>query len=1302
MGPLVALTFYSADLAAEPAPAAAAASHEHEATLPPLKLRGYGVLSATIHLPEKSDDASGSAIEVVCESNDKAALLQAKFLSDFSLLPGVTADLLKTNRGAVRILRVAGQGAVAALRQNDRVVNPSARVWLVAAVNDEALTKLIERALVATIDTMMSEADAQVPMYLDRWDRYGFRFYYAPWMRPRLANGRDDENYDPLGDFQYAKNAGRSGIVLWNRPDAVSSAEGITNNPNWDWALREAVAKKLSVGINFDIGEPRWIFNRYPAQVIQRAPQYVGTWYGLLNYGNPDILAWVSPQAQDVQLAQMQKVMRGVMPYADNITSWLEMHGELSHPPCDMLVDFGPDADRSFQAFLKTRYASLTAAAKTYFADEARPHDWNEIHAPEVADFYGWSPAAIDLQGRWRISYQVPRDASAAAPELDDRSWPELTAPGDQIIAHLPHQPAVLRRTIEVPAKWRTAHSQVWLYLWDLNDTRPRDKHFNDTLAYVNGQLIPEVRPRREEGHWAALDVSDAVQAGENKVALILPQGCLLYRVYFSAEPPREYPNLGPQMNQRWADFADWIAWTRAASVRRGAQAIRQIDPNRQIVFMSPVDYAAGVKQSCQDYGGLFHDTGAMAGFWTDLNVMQMSAAGLPTDCEPGGGAVDEPDFKRFMGRWITEGTQGVDYFIHIGDILWRPDIKAYFDRSQPLWHLIGKYHCPETSVALVNSDRVARLIGFPWGYDPNTALRAGHWQWRIADLLRANYTRDMLDESDFEPGSNAAKYRVIIDSNTTIIDPPLLAGIERYVRDGGIFVTYVQTGRHTSSEKDAWPISKLTGYAVTHIDSHDAQGNSTTRRNLRRAPGQEVFSGDWEHAGGGNGLSLTPQAADCQDLLLWEDGSVAAGMRKLGRGAIIQLGVKFVGDVGNGGPTGRMFEEILRWAKIPRTPATAENIQMSHFISNNGLYDVWALFNERATAVNTEIDFRDGSHPESFTEINSAAPRPMPLATGEKIADLKFAPWETRVFLTPHQQLAAAPLQWLKLQRSWWRGTADAGPPVPPLEQKLALDLTDDWALQILDPKAELAPLIKPDFNDAKWERSPLRIVSVAEHAGATRAIFRKRFRVPENWKAGAVKFWCQIEGHQSFHDAGRFFIDGREAWSGRGDGPAELEFDGILRPGSEHTLAIEVRGQHPLVGVVAGAWLAYVPDPLDSFSLAGDWATGDDPLRLKTVVHLPGAAPAMFMQRTARVPARPGDWNVVLHVLTDELNVRGVLVNGKWIQRSNPYMGKAADFNITPYLKPGEDNQFRIVNARPGQIRELSLRYYERGQYP
>ncbi|HEX3999775.1 MAG TPA: hypothetical protein VHX65_14590 [Pirellulales bacterium] len=54
-------------------------------------------------------------------------------------------------------------------------------------------------------------------------------------------------------------------------------------------------------------------------------------------------------------------------------------------------------------------------------------------------------------------------------------------------------------------------------------------------------------------------------------------------------------------------------------------------------------------------------------------------------------------------------------------------------------------------------------------------------------------------------------------------------------------------------------------------------------------------------------------------------------------------------------------------------------------------------------------------------------------------------------------------------------------------------------------------------------------------------------------------------------------------------------------------------------------------------------------------------------FARRSIRIPESATDKNVVFHVLTEDLNVRGLLVNGRWIQRTNPYMGRTADFNVT-----------------------------------
>ena len=199
--------------------------------LPAVRLRGYGTLSGALR---QSADASASVLEIRCDSEEKAKLVQAKFLSDLDLLGGTKRVELVDLAGKISASEIAGQGSIAALRN-------AKSVFIFAAASSRALVAIYSEQLPADVIARSSGAETRVPMYLDRWDRHGFRFYYAPWMRPRLADGRDDDNYDTAGDFKFAKDSGHSGIVLWTTPNSVGTAEGINNVPDWDWALPKRI-----------------------------------------------------------------------------------------------------------------------------------------------------------------------------------------------------------------------------------------------------------------------------------------------------------------------------------------------------------------------------------------------------------------------------------------------------------------------------------------------------------------------------------------------------------------------------------------------------------------------------------------------------------------------------------------------------------------------------------------------------------------------------------------------------------------------------------------------------------------------------------------------------------------------------------------------------------------------------------------------------------------------------------------------------------------------------------------------------
>ncbi len=191
----------------------------------------------------------------------------------------------------------------------------------------------------------------------------------------------------------------------------------------------------------------------------------------------------------------------------------------------------------------------------------------------------------------------------------------------------------------------------------------------------------------------------------------------------------------------------------------------------------------------------------------------------------------------------------------------------------------------------------------------------------------------------------DAEKYKVIVDTNSSILDSGAIEGIAEWVKRGGTFITFQQTGRHTSTQHDVWPISKLTGYDVTAIERKG--------RNLKLAAGQTVLPDNALRVLPNNwGLTLKkhdPSDQSCQDVALWEDGTVAAGARKLGKGMVIDFGMF---------DSVPLITQALDKMGIKHVPGhvTDDKIIMRHFVSNNGLQDVWTMWNQ------SESSHHDGS----------------------------------------------------------------------------------------------------------------------------------------------------------------------------------------------------------------------------------------------------------------------------------------------------------------------------------------------------
>lgn len=1270
---------------AEAVPALAAGANETLQQFPPVKLRAYGTLSGT--LKTFTNAPQSSLLLINCDSVPKAQLVLAKYLSDLSELPGVSTQPLTTPRGQVAARQVEAQGMVGAVRSGQQV-------YVFTAADGSSLAALIAANFPAGGKIDASEAEIPVPMYVDRWDKYGFRFYYGPFTREH-----NNEPYDPRQDFTFA-NQTKSGLILWNGPFHAPTAEDIMNTPRVDWVYRGALKLQLPLGINIGITDDNLaLINRYAGQTAPDSECYLGGWYYESPVGTRTI-SWASQEATDAALGQLKPLVVDFSRKYPNIVNWLEPHEEMSHGVADMLDDHGPVATQAFRDWMKSRFGTPDAVAQRWGKPAGTYASWDAVPYPELATFFGWGPDAVDLEGQWKISFDAPYDADSAQPSVNDSSWPNI-GEHNTVLRLLPRKPAVLRRHITLDAAWKAAHPKVFFNLFDLENTRLPKKGGSAVLSnvyiFVNGKPIPEDDSRRLVYHWSHLDITSALKNGDNLITILLPQAWLDYRCFLSGADYGTYPDLKPAgMNAMWADFSDFISWSRAQSVRRGMQMIRQVDPDRPITVMSPGAYWEGIKYACEDYGGILHDTGGMAGFWNDYNPVIGKSIGLPTDCEPGSGAPDLVGFKQFMGRWSTDDTQGVDYFMHIGDVLWHPDIKDYFEKTLALWHLIGKDHTPFAQIGILDSMRVPRLYGYPWNgtdhwtTDPDLILGSGMWTYPWQGWLQNSYPRAAITEEDFARG-NADDYKIVIDTNTTIMDPPTVDAIADWVKKGGIFVTYMQTGRHTSTEANSWPISKLTGYAVTAFNNKP--------RHMNLVEGQKFFHSDtpdWASENNSQGgLSLQKQDPSCEDLATWDDGTVAVGLRHLGKGMVINLG--------NANPN-PLVVQILEDLKFKHVPGTAsqKDVVLRHFISNNGLYDVWPMWNQSANPVTTDVNFHDGLVPVECHDLNTG--EGIPIDTSDpgnaKLAGIALEPWQTRVLLTARNQLAQAPAEWFNLQRHWWKGTADPGPDVPVYKPRMALDLSKDWAFKALDDSQGDPPenpaLADPATDDSKWPRVDLGIFDYPDNQNVQHAVFRKKFTVPADWNKGKVFMFGQADTGRN--GGMRRYFDGKPL----ANGPVLNDLGGVLTPGSTHTLAIEIWGKNCPLGEIEPAWILYQPTPLSSQAVPDGWAFASDFMTYSDPNSLPAVTPGIGSIRTEVVidPRQQGH-NVVLHVEGNNSSISGIIFNGQFY----PSYGNIypfIDVNVTPWVKFGQKNEIIIPLGGPVTIQDVSFNFYEKGSYP
>ncbi len=138
--------------------------------------------------------------------------------------------------------------------------------------------------------------------------------------------------------------------------------------------------------------------------------------------------------------------------------------------------------------------------------------------------------------------------------------------------------------------------------------------------------------------------------------------------------------------------------------------------------------------------------------------------------------------------------------------------------------------------------------------------------------------------------------------------------------------------------------------------------------------------------------------------------------------------------------------------------------------------------------------------------------------------------------------------------------------------------------------------------------------------------------------------------------------------------------------------------------MGVRAGAWLAYTPKPRETFDLAGDWSPSSDGLHFAALLSLlrpPSERDdGLFFRRRPwlkidRDPPSP------LTRRTKVATSAACWSTAAGSLPTNPYMGGTSDFDVTPFVRRSQENEFILVTVEC-VVRDVAIHFYEEGEYP
>jgi hypothetical protein len=1175
------------------------------------------------------------------------------------------------------------------------------------ARNEGELRDLADTAKAATWDAVSANGH---PRWLDAADNDAMTFCFS---------GMGVLPKDSAGDFQWLAENDFTAMAAMGSTEERLIAPGLIDTAALEWqqelTRQSGVPFKTQARMERPI-RPAWLWNTTP-----------------LPYQTTTFM----PVAQtDRYLMDYRRRFAEHLAADPNFIGhhiWQEGPG---HAPTGLLdmaeVSHAPAIQKLWPEYLRdARKLSLADVARRHRGDTKAFRSWDEVPIPELKELAGWDPAtSIDLLGTWLGRADRAGNATEEkwfAPETPAEGWAPVDCRDQTIMLYCGKRSPGdywLRRSFTVKPE-QTAARYLHLPRWKGHNGGFRFP-YEGYEVWLNGTKLEMVGSalRHCLGWDLCYDAGPALKPGENLV-VINTKGFALSADYGYAflgrQGPWVYPGDSETMNAKTFDLLGFHEWLAMRELENRMIAIRAGDPYRPMKIAAPHNFIDAVLDLCARYGAYPHDTGGASAWFGPFSYSRYAITrGLPNSAEPGSPPRSAAGIRAISTRYLMMGTEMVDWIASVETYRNHPEVGPWIAENRELLRCFGKLDLAPPQIGILRAGRELRMgIADIYSWDMGRgALPAIGRPFLYATL------------GDVHSG-RASRFPVLLDCGTTVLSEDEVAAIEAYVRQGGTFVAFHNTGMHTPEKRGAWPISKLTGLRV--VNGGRAIGGTNIRfkddQDLwPRLRGQELPGWgrvlDWlKNDLTGTPLVLAPAADDIEVVAEWQgqkdtEGNIAVAVRRLGKGKVVTLGSTFYRKGRDEG--GRYVEEgtlpyldeLLTSLGAPRQ-SQGNGLWTELWRSKNGVYDVWpvAQMDSKAKTGAFDVQLRREAAAPALREL-SAPGHPAVAASHADgwltLPGVQMQAMQTRVFAAPRADLAVGARDWFKVLAERWHPlekiTRQEVEQATVEQPENLLPLVDNW--QCATGEAEPAGWITPGSKPAgEWKSVRLGAFATMGLPDDAVARLRKEVKLPQDWRDQDVTLVFDAEEwFWGIYPSGRLWINGEPAAI-----PRKKSWNGCFRialtpaqtAAGRLLIALEIDGRKPgfpppgarPTGVAGTFFLEARPRPVQTLPLK-DWSVAVDlnvlvpaqdakapekPLYYETRFTLPDTWPAKRLWLTS-TGASLGKLYINNYPVESETSITAVGMT---------------ELDISGLVKKDGENVLRRVAKSP--IQELNLVWTE-----